>query len=477
MNWETVVGLEVHTELKTKTKLFCGCPNAFGSEPNTTVCPVCLGLPGTLPVLNAKAVEIAARVGVALGSEVTSSQFHRKNYFYPDMPKDYQISQYDVPINRGGAVTLPDGVRIGIERAHLEEDTGKLIHKGGGGRIGGATASIVDYNRSGVPLLEIVSRPDMRSGEQARAYVAELRAILVALGASDGRMEEGSLRVDANVSVRPVGSEELRTRCEIKNLNSLRSVARAISYEAERQIACYMADELVAQETRFWDEQGGVTGTLRRKEDADDYRYFPEPDLPPLLISDDYVAHIVATMPELPSARRGKLREWLGDAALDDNVSSVIEEDLWVYVTEAVGAGIPPRLAVNRAANELAALRGSEAVLAPAQFVDLCAREASGSLGASQVKLVLRALSEGAPSVDDVIEKLGLAGDAAEQIERVIASVIGSQPGEWQRFVKGDPKVGGFLLGKVMRELGGRVSGKDVKEALDRRAREVNEGG
>lgn len=477
MNWETVVGLEVHTELKTKTKLFCGCPNEFGSEPNSTVCPVCLGLPGTLPVLNAKAVEIAARVGVALGSEVSSSQFHRKNYFYPDMPKDYQISQYDVPIDRGGELVLPDGVRIGIERAHLEEDTGKLIHRGGGGRIGGATSSIVDYNRSGVPLLEIVSRPDLRSGEQARAYVTELRAILVALGASDGRMEEGSLRVDANVSVRPVGTAELRTRCEIKNLNSLRSVARAISYEAERQIACYLADEPVAQETRLWDEQRGVTGTLRRKEDADDYRYFPEPDLPPLLIADDFVAQIAATLPELPSARRQKLRELLGNDTSEDNISCVIEEDLWGYVVEALGAGVPPRLAVNRAANELAGLRGSDVRVSTAQFVDLCKREAQGTLGASQVKLVLRALSEQARSVDDVIAELGLGGDPAEEITNVLAGVVIANPAEWERFVAGDPKVGGFLLGKVMRELGGKVSGKDVKEALDRRAREARENG
>jgi aspartyl-tRNA(Asn)/glutamyl-tRNA(Gln) amidotransferase subunit B len=235
--WETVVGLEVHCELRTATKLFCRCANRFGAEPNTLVCPVCLGLPGSLPVLNRQAVELAIRIGLALGCEVRPSVFHRKNYFYPDMPKDYQVSQYDEPINVSGHLELPDGSRVGIVRAHMEEDTGKITHVGGGGRIHEASHSLIDYNRAGVPLVEIVSEPDIRSAEQARAYVSELRAILVATGASDGKMEEGSLRVDANVSVRPVGSAELGTRCEIKNLNSLRSLGRAIEHEAERQAA------------------------------------------------------------------------------------------------------------------------------------------------------------------------------------------------------------------------------------------------
>src|SRR5438094_8627754 len=233
--WETVVGLEVHCELSTATKLFCGCRNAFGDEPNTNICPVCLGLPGSLPVLNRQAVEFAMRLGDALSCEVRPSIFHRKNYFYPDMPKDYQISQYDEPINVEGWLELPDGSRVGIERAHMEEDTGKTTHVGATGRIHGADYSLVDYNRSGVPLVEIVSAPDIGSAEQARAYVSELRAILVAAGASDGKMEEGSLRVDANVSVRPAGATELSTRCEIKNLNSLRSLGRAIEHEAVRQ--------------------------------------------------------------------------------------------------------------------------------------------------------------------------------------------------------------------------------------------------
>ena len=254
-----VVGLEVHCELQTATKLFCGCRNAFGDEPNTNVCPVCLGLPGSLPVLNEQAVELAMRIGAALHCEVRPSGFHRKNYFYPDMPKDYQISQYDEPINVGGWLDLPDGSRVGITRAHLEEDTGKTTHIGEGGRIHSADHSLVDYNRPGVPLVEIVSEPDMRSAAQARAYAAELRAVLVATGASDGRMEEGSMRVDANVSVRRSGATTFGTRCEIKNLNSLRSLARAIEYEADRQIALLEAGEPVVQETRHWDEEPGRT--------------------------------------------------------------------------------------------------------------------------------------------------------------------------------------------------------------------------
>ena len=274
--WEIVVGLEVHVELATETKLFSHAPNRFGDEPNTNVTPVCLGLPGSLPVLNRRAVELAMTVGIALGCDIRPSVFHRKNYFYPDMPKDYQVSQYDQPICVDGSLDLPNGTRIRIERAHLEEDAGKTTHIGGeDGRIHGASEALVDYNRAGVPLLEVVSRPDLRSAEDARAYVEELRAILITTGASEARLEQGSMRVDANVSVRPIGSDELRTRCEIKNLNSLRSLQRAIGYEADRHIKLYEAGEAPQQETRHWSEEG-KTYTLRSKEEANDYRYIPQ---------------------------------------------------------------------------------------------------------------------------------------------------------------------------------------------------------
>ncbi len=306
-DWEMVIGLEVHCELETATKLFCGCRNAFGDEPNVNICPVCVGLPGSLPVLNEHAVELAMRIGAALHCEIRPSEFARKNYFYPDQAKDYQISQYDRPLNSGGWLELPDGFRVGVTRAHMEEDTGKLTHVGAGGRINAADHALVDYNRSGVPLVEIVSEPDLRSAAHARAYAAELRGILMATGASDGRMEEGSMRVDANVSVRPVGTGAFGTRCEIKNLNSLRSLGRAIEYEAARQIALLEAGGVVEQETRHWDESAGRTESMRSKEEANDYRYFPEPDLVPLAPDAAWQERVRASLGPMPADRRAAL--------------------------------------------------------------------------------------------------------------------------------------------------------------------------
>ncbi|MCU1358252.1 MAG: gatB [Acidimicrobiales bacterium] len=323
--WELVCGLEVHAELATRTKMFSGAPNRFGDEPNTNIDPVTLGLPGTLPVVNERAVELAATFGCAVGATVQRSVFSRKNYFYPDMPKDFQISQYDQPIVIDGTLELPSGHVVGIERAHLEEDTGKSTHVGGDGRIHGADHSLVDYNRAGVPLLEIVSRPHVRSAEQARAYVSELRSILVACGISDGKMEEGSMRVDANVSVRPEGSDEIRTRCEIKNVNSLRSLGRAIEYEATRQADLHASGDRVVQETRHWNEADGRTSTMRSKEEADDYRYFPEPDLVPIDLGAERVAAIAATLPLLPAARRARLAEVTGEARTAESVVVVVE--------------------------------------------------------------------------------------------------------------------------------------------------------
>ena len=299
--WELVVGLEVHVELATKTKLFSGSPNRFGDEPNTNIDPVTLGLPGALPVLNEHAVELAMRIGLALNCTVKPSTFHRKNYFYPDLSKAYQITQYDEPLNVDGFLMLPGGVRIGVERAHMEEDTGKSTHFGGaGGRIHGSDYSLIDFNRAGVPLVEIVSHPDVRTAEQARQYVNELRAILVAVGASDAKMEEGSMRCDANVSVRKYGAE-LGTRCEIKNVNSVRSLGKAIEYEARRQIDVLETGGTIRQETRHWDETDGRTHTLRAKVDANDYRYFLEPDLVMLAPDAEWVERVRAALPVLPA--------------------------------------------------------------------------------------------------------------------------------------------------------------------------------
>ncbi|MDQ3972972.1 MAG: Asp-tRNA(Asn)/Glu-tRNA(Gln) amidotransferase subunit GatB, partial [Actinomycetota bacterium] len=314
--YEAVIGLEVHVELATRTKMFCACAVEVGAEPNSRTCPVCMGQPGSLPVANRTAVEYAIRLGLALGCRIAPvSQFHRKNYFYPDMPKNYQISQYDAPICVGGSLEVPTdaGVRhIGITRVHMEEDTGKTVHVGESGRIHGADYALVDYNRAGIPLLEVVSEPDLRSGEEARAYLAELRAIVLALGISDARLEAGSMRCDANVSLRPVGHTVYGTRVEVKNMNSLRSLGRAIDHEIARQADLLAAGEPVVHETRHWDEDAGVTSTLRTKEEVFDYRYFPDPDLVPVVPEASWVDDIRAGLPELPAVTRARLAELHG---------------------------------------------------------------------------------------------------------------------------------------------------------------------
>ncbi|MFV1992146.1 MAG: Asp-tRNA(Asn)/Glu-tRNA(Gln) amidotransferase subunit GatB, partial [Acidimicrobiales bacterium] len=347
--YELVVGLEVHVELETRTKLFSHAPNRFGDEPNTNVTPVCTGMPGALPVLNKQAVELAIRLGLALECEIRPSTFHRKNYFYPDMPKDFQISQYDLPICNEGRLVLPDGFVVGIERAHLEEDTGKTTHVGGAGRIHDADYALVDYNRSGVPLLEIVSHPDIRAPEQARAYVDGLRDILLATEVSDARMEEGSMRVDANVSVRPIGSTELRTRCEVKNLNSIRSVGRAIEYEARRHVDIYEAGAEPHQETRHWDEASGRTSSLRSKEEAHDYRYFTEPDLVPLSPSDAWIDRVRSELPVLPAQRRTDLAAALGTDEADCAV--VVSRGLDGLLMGVLEAGADPKRVLVHATN------------------------------------------------------------------------------------------------------------------------------
>src|SRR5947208_1612646 len=389
--WETVVGLEVHCELSTATKLFCGCRNAFGDEPNTNICPVCLGLPGSLPVVNHRAVEFAMRIGEALHCTVEPSIFHRKNYFYPDMPKDYQVSQYDLPINVRGWLELPDGSRVGITRAHMEEDTGKTSHVGGGGRIHEAGYALVDYNRAGVPLVEIVSDPDIRSAQQAHDYVVELRAVLEAIGVSDVKMEEGSLRVDSNVSMRPAGSDEFGTRCEIKNLNSLRSLVRAIEYEAHRQIELLEAGDRVVQETRHWNEEEGRTHSLRSKEEAFDYRYFSEPDLVPVEPSDEWLAQVRSSIPALPAERRAALAAEAGSSSAAD-VAVVIERGLDGLVRAAIAAGADPARVVTHAVHNLA-VEGA-ANLDPESLASLVKMETEGSLTATQAKKVLSEMLE-----------------------------------------------------------------------------------
>ena len=467
--WETVIGLEVHCELRTDTKLFCGCRNSFGEEPNTNICPVCLGLPGSLPVLNRRAVEYAMRIGTALHCRVQASQFHRKNYFYPDMPKDYQISQYDVPINAEGWLELPSGGRIGIVRAHLEEDTGKTTHVGGGGRIHDAAHSLVDYNRSGVPLVEIVSAPDLRSAEDARAYVDELRSILVATGASDGKMEEGSLRVDANVSVRRRGDEAFGTRCEIKNMNSLRSLGRAIDYEASRQIELIQSGGSVAQETRHWDENAGRTGSMRSKEEAFDYRYFPEPDLVPIAPAAEWVESVAASLPALPADRRAAIASASGMAADSDAVATVVRLGLDELVDAVVAGGSGTdavAVAVRRVANEVASDLDAAAGLDRAGFARLVAMEAGGELTAAQARTVLKSMMEQGGDPQKIAADLGFEAMEAGDLERTVDEVIAAHPDEWSRYCAGEDKLTGLFIGEIKKATEGKADLKAASSLL-----------
>jgi len=471
-DWELVVGLEVHVELSTATKLFCGCANRFGDEPNTNVCPVCLGLPGSLPVANAAAVDFAMRLGRALGCEVRGAVFARKNYFYPDMPKDYQISQYDQPTNTDGRLELPDGHTVGIERAHIEEDTGKTTHIGGGGRIHDADYALVDYNRAGVPLVEIVSRPDIRTAEQARAYVRELRAILLAIGVSDARMEEGSMRVDANVSVRPTGSDELRTRCEIKNLSSLRALGRAIVYEAQRHVTLWSGGERPRQETRHWDEANGRTTPGRSKEDADDYRYFQDPDLVPLAPAAETVAAIDAALPPLPAARRSDLAADGRGAVSAEDAALLVERGQDDLVRAAIAAGADPGVAATRVANDLAV--EDWAPVTPEGLAALVAMETSGRLTATQSKQVLAEMAEGGGFPDAIAERRGFQAMAGDDLAAVVDQVISENAEAWSRFCAGDEaerkKLAGFLTGQVMRATRGQADGAAVNRLLGERA-------
>ncbi len=464
--WEMVCGLEVHCELGTRTKLFCSCPNDFGSEPNTNVCPVCLGLPGSLPVLNGHAVELAMRIGAALSCAINPSIFARKNYFYPDQPKDYQISQYDQPINVDGFLDLPDGSRVGVERAHMEEDTGKSSHAGGTGRISDSIYSLVDYNRAGVPLVEIVSRPDIGSADQARAYAAELRSILVATGASDGKMEEGSMRVDANVSVRHPG-EPLGTRCEIKNLNSLRSLVRGIDYEAARQVELIESGRQVRQETRHWDEGAGRTRTARVKEEADDYRYFPEPDLVPLRPDAAWVASVRQGLPTLPARRRAVLAGAAGLEAATEVVVTAVERGLDGFVLDVIAAGAEARTALNRAVNDLP-LGGSVAVDA---FTALVGLETGGALTATQAKKVIEVLVERGGEADPaaLAAELGFKALRADELASVVDEILAAHPDDWASYVGGNDKAAGMFVGKVMKATSGKADGKAVTALLQQR--------
>jgi aspartyl-tRNA(Asn)/glutamyl-tRNA(Gln) amidotransferase subunit B len=468
-DYEMVVGLEVHVELATTTKLFSASPNRFGDEPNINIDPVTLGLPGALPVLNRRAVELAMRIGLALNCTVKPCTFHRKNYFYPDMPKAYQISQYDEPLNVDGWLVLADGTRVGIERAHLEEDTGKSTHVGGsGGRIHGSGHSLIDFNRAGVPLVEIVGRPDLRTAEQAREYVNELRAILVAIGASDAKMEEGSMRVDANVSVREPGGP-LGTRCEIKNLNSVRSLGRAIDYEARRQIELIEAGEVVRQETRHWDETDGRTHTLRSKEDADDYRYFLEPDLVPLDPDPAWIERVRSELPMLPAERRAHLARATGSAPASEAVMVVVDRGQDFYVLAVRDAGGDPARALIHV-KEAFAEQGAEPAVPVSALAKLTLMEVGGALTSTQVKQVLTDLVAGAGVDPEALATArGFEAIDTSSLEVIVDEAIAAQPEAWEKYCAGEDKAIGALVGAVMRASKGQADGKTVTAILQSR--------
>ncbi len=484
IGYEAVIGLEAHVELATATKLFCGCPNEFGAAPNTHVCPVCLGLPGSLPVLNRTVVEYALRFAAALGFRVPDeSIFARKNYFYPDMPKDYQISQYEEPILVDGAIDV-DGVRIGIERAHLEEDTGKTTHMGGGGRIHEADYSLVDYNRAGVPLMEIVSRPDIRTAEQARAYVSELRGVLKALGVSDVKMEEGSMRVDANVSVRPVGTEAFGTKVEIKNMNSLRSLGRAIDFEIERQVAALEAGERIVQETRHWDEADGRTHGMRTKEGSSDYRYFPEPDLVPVAPSDAMRAAAAASVPELPAARRARLAADWGVSDADARVL-VDVDGLADFAAAAVAtlAGGTARDVANWCTGDVMAYLNETGLsvevlpLAPDGLAELVGLVAAGTISRNQAKDVLAECLRTPKRPAQVVQERGLeqvsdAGALAAVVDEVLAANADAVAEYRSGDDKARKKKRGFLMGECMKALQGQGNPQLLNALLDERLAE-----
>jgi aspartyl-tRNA(Asn)/glutamyl-tRNA(Gln) amidotransferase subunit B len=483
--YQPTIGLEVHVELSTQSKLFCGCPNEFGAEPNTNICPVCLGLPGSLPVLNEQVVEYALRLAEALDFGVPAqSIFARKNYFYPDMPKDFQVSQYEEPILSDGSIEV-DGTRVGIERAHLEEDTGKSLHVGGGGRIQDADHSLVDYNRAGVPLMEIVSRPEITSPEQARAYVSELRAVLRAIGVSDVKMEEGSMRVDANVSVRPSGASELGTKVEIKNMNSLRSLGRAIEFEIQRQSDALAAGERILQETRHWNEEDGRTYSMRTKEGSSDYRYFPEPDLVPVAPTDEQREAVRDSMPELPAAHRARLvREWdisESDArVLLDAPGLASFAEAAVVALDGDGSGGTPRDVVNWCIGDVLAhlnemnLSIEVLPLAPDGLAELVGLVAAGTLSRNQAKDVLDEAMREPKRPKEIVAERGIEQVSDEgALAAVVDEILGANPDDVAAYRDGDDKAKkkkrGFFMGELMKATKGQGNPQLLSKLLDDR--------
>ena len=474
MQWETVIGLEIHTQLATQSKIFSGAPTRFGAAPNTQACAVDLGLPGVLPVLNGEAVRLAVRFGKAIDAEVAErSVFARKNYFYPDLPKGYQISQYELPIVGEGRVeiVLQDGSvkEIGVTRAHLEEDAGKSLHEDYHGYTG------IDLNRAGTPLLEIVSEPDMRSPEEAVAYAKKVHQIVRWIGISDGNMQEGSFRMDANVSVRPRGEPTLGTRTEIKNINSFRFLERAIQFEVDRQIDLIESGGEVIQETRLYDPDKDETRTMRTKEEANDYRYFPDPDLLPVEIDQDFIASATADLPELPDAMRERFHCDYGLCEYDADLLTASRELAGYFETVARDTG-EPKLAANWIGGELAAAlnkSGSDIGASPvtaAQLAGLIRRITDDTISGKIAKQVFEALWNGEGGADQIIEARGLRQITdTGAIESLIDTIIAANPEQVEQYRSGKDKVFGFFVGQVMKQSQGKANPQQVNDLLKRK--------
>ena len=463
-SYEVVIGLECHVQLATRSKMFCGCPSDYaGAAPNTHVCPICLGMPGVLPVMNRVAVEYTLLTGLAMNAEIPeATKFDRKNYPYPDLVKGYQISQYDLPLVKGGWVEVSDGPttrRIHLERVHLEEDTGKLTHVPGG--------SLVDFNRSGVPLMEMVSQPEIRTPNEARAYLQKLRAILRTLGVSDADMEKGQLRCDVNVSLRPVGEARLGTKVEVKNLNSFRSVHRALEYEISRQTEMLERGETIQQETRGWVDERGITVSQRSKEEAHDYRYFPEPDLPPVFVDRAWLERLRLRLPELPDARRARYMEAFGLGTYD---AELLSTDLWAarLFEETAAAGADPKKAANWIQNDVARLRAdSDPPLSPNNLAELIRLVDDGVIGISAARQLLATVCETGKTPRVLVDELGL-GQVSDSsaLETAVRAAIDANPSAVADYRSGKATAINFLKGQVMKTTRGKANPAIAEDLL-----------
>ena len=470
MKYEVVIGLEVHAQMLTDTKIFCGCSTKFGSEPNTQTCPVCIGMPGVLPVLNKKALQFAIKTGLATDCRISSfSRFARKNYFYPDLPKGYQISQYELPVCEHGCIgIIVDGnvKKIGITRIHMEEDAGKNIHEGAG------TYSFVDLNRAGVPLMEIVSEPDIRSPQEAVEYMKKLRAILRYLGVCDGNMEQGSLRCDANISVRLTNQTEFGTRTELKNINSFRFVEKALEYEIKRQIKVIESGGRIVQETRLWDPNRGITESMRGKEEAHDYRYFPEPDLVPIVVEKEWIDEIKASLPELPDIKRDRFVTEYGLPETDADLL-VSEKPLADWYEEAVKLGGQPKSVANWIMGDLMRLLNADnkiiedCSLKPNQLVDMLRLMDNGTISGKIAKSVFEEMYTTGKDPEGIVKEKGLVqiSDSGE-IEKAVDDVISKYLKEAERYRAGEEKLMGFFVGQVMKVTKGKANPQMVNELL-----------